>query len=247
MEQASSARGKRRRSRAKKERRKRVAKALAAAAAIAGGTQAYAAPVRFDNPPGPEHFVWGPSGNEFLEITSDASAQSGSAVAPGVFRQWERSGYGSLVNSAAPDGMDATLDVFFYLLNPIAQGATIPTGAPMADGTFIVVTYPGYEGTLLPEGVETYLGARFDVGAGLQYGWVGVVRSGLELEAFAWGYESDAGVPICAGASAEDPNCEDDHIPTVSEYGLMGMGLGVLAAGAWVARKRRPQVESEPA
>ncbi len=41
--------------------RNHAVKALAAGAAIAAGTQAYAAPIRFDNPaPGePNHFEWG--------------------------------------------------------------------------------------------------------------------------------------------------------------------------------------------
>ena len=178
--------------------------ARAAAGAIAGGTYAYGEPVRFDNPGGPGHFQWGPGGNEFLDIRSDPTQQTASSTDPGVFRQGDYYGYGSVVQAATPDGVDATFDVALYFVNPIAQGVSIPTGAPMPDGAFILSTYPGYEGTLLPEGVQTYLGMRFDVGSGYQYAWVGVVRSGQELEAFAWGYETEPGVPICAG-------CGGDH------------------------------------
>ena len=53
--------------------------------------------------------------------------------------------------------------------------------------------------TNLPEGVEPYLGIRFDLGGGYQHSWLGVVHTGPELDAFAWGYETEVGVPIPAG------------------------------------------------
>ncbi len=65
--------------------------------------------------------------------------------------------------------------------------------------------------------------------------WVRVVRTGMELDAFAWGYESEPGVSVAAGAGAEV------NIPTASELGLFAMSLGMLAAGAWVVKKRVPQ------
>ena len=62
-------------------RRRRAAQALAAGAAIAAGTQAYAAPVRFDNPPGVDHFEW--RGGTYaspiwLDIRESAASQPGS-------------------------------------------------------------------------------------------------------------------------------------------------------------------------
>ena len=70
---------KRRRSGEREKKRRRAIKALAAAGAIAGGTQAYAGPSRFDNPPHGEegHFHWaGPVGPRvWLDFTADADAQ----------------------------------------------------------------------------------------------------------------------------------------------------------------------------
>ncbi len=188
--------------------------------------------------------------------------------------------------------------------------------------------YPAYN--YVPEGVPAYLGTA----AGgsyctyynnCQYGWIGVVRTGTELEAFAWGFESTPGTAINAGdpqpagdptgACCEDAiaactedvtqaDCEDagsrwggdgsecatidpacpagaccgpgpcqeiteadceakgakyrgdgttceveacNNIPTVSEWGMFAMSLGLLAAGAWIVKKRVPQPEQPSA
>ena len=66
----------RRRSRAHKSRAKQ---ALAAGVAIAGGTQAYGEPIKFENPPGPCHFNWQSTGSTFvfgtLDVTKDYLSQ----------------------------------------------------------------------------------------------------------------------------------------------------------------------------
>ncbi len=242
MKQVSTKKRARRRSRGKKGRRKRVAKALAAAGAIAGGTQAYAAPMRFDNPPGPNHFEWNTSpGHEYLDILADQSSQPGGEQAVGTFER-DPYVYGEKV-FAIPNRIQAETVGWFMKLVGTGAGEPIPIpGVPFEVTGLIDCTYPAYAGSLLPEGEQTYLGVRFDPGDGNHYGWIGVVRTGGELDPFAWGYETDPGVPIAAGAGGGG-----EHVPAVTEYGLMGMGLGVLAAGAWVARKRRPQVESDPA
>ena len=69
----------------------------------------------------------------------------------------------------------------------------VPSGAAWGQQGF---TYHYYYGSQLPEAEATYLGVRFDLGEGFHYGWVGVVREGTGLEAFAWGYETTPGVPI---------------------------------------------------
>ena len=73
----------------REKRRKQAAKALAAAGAIAGGTQAYAAPVRFDNPAHgePGHFHWATAPGQGanrpdLNITLPAAQQPGVANDP---------------------------------------------------------------------------------------------------------------------------------------------------------------------
>ena len=57
-------------------------------------------------------------------------------------------------------------------------------------------------------------------GAGWHYGWIGVIRNAGNLQAFAWGYESDLNTPIAAG---------------VPEPGTLAM----LAFGAALALGRR--------
>ncbi len=272
------------RSPGKKEKRKRAAKALAAAGAIAGGTQAYGAPVRFDNPPGPGHFVWTSSpGQDVLNIANEAGAQ------PGVFS--EAGSFKRVPSPEAEEAVLANLDTsnrmqadnlsgYFFLVGASA-GESIPMpGHDFLHAGFIYTDYYWayyYAGvrTLLPEGEPTYLGVRFDPGDGTHYGWIGVVRTGMEFEAFAWGYETEAGVGIAAGAApvtgaccgpgpcqeiaeadcevkagwkyrGDGTTCEEaacNNIPTVSEWGLLAMSLGMLAAGAWVVRKRMPQAK----
>ncbi len=240
-----------------RKRRKRVTEALAAASVIAAGTQAYAAPVRFDNPPHgePGHFHWlsaGPFTAHYLDITRPAAEQPG-----GLFENL------SFAHTTYALGGQVYSYPYFYLgglqatgvyaccsqLLGFNAGDVIPNPSgecyfgsdPFCFSPRGVLDYGGFD---FPEGVAVYLGTR----AGgnycsfygtCQYGWIGVVRTGEELEAFAWGYESDLEVPVCAGASAADPNCEGgEPIPTVSEWGLGIMGLLGLAAGTIVFGKR---------
>ncbi len=201
------------------------AAALAAAAVIAAGTQAYASPVRFDNPAGAGHFDWNASaGHEALNILDDAASQpSGVLFDVGTFVRYSYPGYGETVEAGGPNRILGITISYYTRLSGVDAGELIPPGAPGASfggAGFIDVTYPGYEGSLLSEGQQTYLGVRFDQGGGNQYGWIGVVRTGLELDAFAWGYETEVGVPVPAGAP---------------EPGT----LALLALGAGAALRRR--------
>lgn len=233
------------RSPGKKQRRKRAAKVLAAAGAIAGGTQAYAAPVRFDNPPHgePGHFHWAkPNGDNsnLLDITAPADAQPGepdefTATALGHVYTGI---WGIVFNGLEPIELETT-GIF---LAGVASGELIPGGHEWRCCPYTYYAGFGYE-SFLPEGAQTYLGVRFDTGAGWQYAWVGVVRTGQQVEAFAWGYESDPGVPIAAGAEGGG----GESIPTVSEWGLAIMSLSLLAAGTWVLRKPVPRTGRPPA
>jgi hypothetical protein len=71
-----------------------------------------------------------------------------------------------------------------------------------------------------PSGVARYMGVRFNDVDGYHYGWISVVRNGLDLDAFAWGYETEPGVPIIAGIPAPGT-------------------LAALAFGAVVTRRAR--------
>jgi hypothetical protein len=80
----------------------------------------------------------------------------------------------------------------------------------------------GFRGLLPPDGSQTYVGARLTIDNQFHYGWIGVQNFGGFIDVFAWGYETEAGVPIAAGVPAPG-------------------GLGALAIGAVgaLSRKRR--------
>ena len=210
---------------------------------VAGGTQAWADPIRYDNPAGPGHFDWRAlsSGDDiYLNILADAASQTG-ASGSGTFRQrcYEPaqtdirrggpSGEGPQL-AFAPSGSSSNIFV-------VSAGDDIPT--PGADG-FASSSYiynsspqPGDPFTLFAAGEEAYVGVRFgEVGDTdvFQYGWIGVIpewntvdvggvpTDTLVLDAFAWGYETEAGVPIEAG------------VPEPGTLALLAMGaVGVLS------------------
>ena len=238
-ERRKSDRGRRERARTRTDRhptshiRHGGAAALAAAAVIAAGTQAYAERIRFDNPAHGDagHFHWPePSGLEtYLDVTLPASSQPvvgyAGYVAHSTARQgpyYVNSGYG---------GMSFETNYWGYgYLVPHNVGDIIPSGSPFGY-TYSYISNGPYK-SLLPEGELTYLGAVLGVtgpvycfdGAGcygdVHFGWVAGVRTGTEFEAFAWGYETEIGVAIPAGAP---------------EPGT----LALLAFGALAATRRR--------
>ena len=191
--------------------------ALAAAAVIAVGTQAYASPVRFDNPAGGGHFVWfGPSGADpiALDIMASAADQTGIAGGANTFAQRNLDpvdlvGDGSLAQDLQVAGSPE------ILLVGVGAGETIPSGFTWNAPTY---AYHVSFGSLLPVGEATYLGVRFDIGSGYQYGWIGVEMDGAtyELDAFAWGYETEVGVSVPAGA------------PEPGTLALLAIGAGAL-------------------
>lgn len=190
------------------------AAALAAAAAIAAGTSAYAAPIRFDNPAGAGHFDWAeaPGLRNALDMVLPAESQPGGDLGPQSSILQVISNYGySYVGRGGAAGVET--DGAYYLLGH-ASGTLIPSGSPWLNYGYNVGYYGG---TFIAEGTPTYLGVRFDLGSGYQYGWIGVERSGTALDAFAWGYETEPGVGIPAGA------------PEPGTLALLAMGaVGVL-------------------
>ena len=188
--------------------------ALAGAVAIAAGTQAYAGPVRFDNPAHGEvgHFHW-----PFvaLDITEAPENQPAIQDTPGALAHQTD----SLIGGVPPNAPQVTVGGYGdYFVVGFNSGDLIDGTAVWAQEGYAY--YPGY-GSELPEGQATYLGVRIN-GPSYQYGWVGVVRTGGELDAFAWGYETEPGVPIAAGA------------PEPGTLALLAFG----AAGACARRRR---------
>jgi len=201
------------------------AAALAAAAVIAAGTQAYADPVRYDNLPegAPGWFDWKTPNPEqsyrWLDVTKDVGTQpSGVGGNDGFGHTGEDAGPWQFI--VALDDVGGAMQVggyADYVVVGVPSDTLIPSGFTWQDWGYV-----DFYGAETPEGLQSYLGVRFDPGDGLHYGWIGVVRTGTQFDAFAWGYETEVGVAIEAG---------------VPEPG----SLALLAFGAAAALRRRRQ------
>ena len=177
---------------------------LVAAGALAAGTQAYAAPIRINNSLGPNYWDWDTASNQnlrALDITLPPADQPADPANPASVIQF----LAPLVSKIG--GIGGTTELQTGVGFPehyFAVGVDAETLIPTADTSWTRLAYAGaYYGypSLLTVGVETYLGVRFDLGSGWQYGWIGVVMTPqATLDAFAWGYETEPGVPIAAGA-----------------------------------------------
>jgi len=209
--------------------RTRAAKALAAGAAIAAGTHAYAVPIRFDNPPPgePNHFEWGtgyaywnalyihlPPQQQGNQNYSDPyggfirGPRSVSRTAEWFYYGWHPAWVVAGWFWEGLPNADIQTDTGSYgnawgfsagqtIPSPLAQWDHTPYG-----GSLGRVRDPNTGFSLIPQGVPAYLGVRISNlagGAGWHYGWIGVIRNGGNLQAFAWGYETELGTPIAAG------------------------------------------------
>ncbi len=225
---------------------RRGAAALAAAAVIAAGTQAYAAPVRFDNPGHGEagHFHWVDAGlaegawpgHGGLDVALGAGSQPGGFYSLStVDQQTNIPGPYLEIAYAYGDPYGGGVQGNGWSVVGVDSGTLVPTPG-LSFAQRLNSYYPGY--AYIPEGVASYVGLRFgDQYSGYygtaNYGWIGVIRTGRELEAFAWGYETDVGVPVEAGAggAVELPgDMNDDGAVTTDDTpafvnALLGLAL----------------------
>jgi hypothetical protein len=193
-------------------------RALAAGATIATGTGAYADQIRFENPAGIGHFNWMSSIPEIglsLDVARNSNNQTGIESTPSSFQQFNVP-TATPILGAVPNNGQVEWDSGTYFLQPLAANAVIPSGAGWNRTAYAYYTGYGYA---MPAGVPAYLGVRFNLGQGNQYGWIGVIREGHGLDAFAWGYETQPGVPIPAGA-----------IPEPGSLAMLALGATALLA-----------------
>ena len=183
--------------------------ALAAIVAVAVPTQVEASPIRFDNPPHgePGYYEWPTTmGDEthWLDITQPASAQPAPVGDRISFKQQHAASDSRIVTDGTPLPRDAEVEwggLWGMFLTDVGEGTLIPSGLSWSGYGYIYYDGDYWE---LEAGVPAWSGLRFDPGDGWHYGWVEVVRDpdGTDpyaLEALAWGYETEPGVPIPAG------------------------------------------------
>ncbi len=196
---------------------RKTARAIATAAAMAGGTQAYADAVRFENN---GEFEWSRCRDTIrLDILLPAGAQDG-ALGPAridLSTTCESCGYYSTMKLRAPDGAFVRRSdggCYYYCSSPPPRPMKMPEGAWIQrDLRGAKGWRPGavdfYCGCCnenhWPPGAG-YMGFRFTAADGIHYGWVYADRvsrdGGPHLDALAWGYETEPDAPIKAGEGA---------------------------------------------
>ena len=172
--------------------------ALAAVLLTLAATHANASVVSFQNPAGPNFFDWaGGALSEVLQLDVTLPPESQGAFQPWTIGQIQGTdGVGNLSTSSEIQigGFGNAFAV------GVDEGTLVPSGALWGPNGFIFHPLAPPPGTELLEGVETYLGLNLELSPNVfHYGWIGVTRTGNELDAFAWGYETEPGVPIAAG------------------------------------------------
>ncbi|MHC4106576.1 MAG: hypothetical protein ACYS0D_05465 [Planctomycetota bacterium] len=196
------------------EERERIgapAIAAVALAALLGSTaNASASWVRFDNPEfgQQDHFDWTWSDAldplSWLDITKPSSDQGGMA-GPTSVGQLYPDGQPGVMSNETMGG--AQVGRLFQLTQAIAYLDEVSDSTlSFFDFSVHAVATDLWIASLIPEGAESYIGVAFlDDDQATHYGWIGVVRTALELETFAWGYETEPNTPIPAGAAAPAP------------------------------------------
>jgi hypothetical protein len=212
---------------------------LAAAAALAAGTAAYGEVVIFINPAEgePGHFDWvfdfpyggGPA--QWLDITRPSTDQAGDVGHSSVGQLHTYSqGYLVSKNFTYGGASVAATSQFYVETEALSSGETVGNSLVFTDHSVHGHNIGGHVPIIVTnfaEDVPSYIGVRFADIDGYHYGWIGVVResgfpfpASMDLDAFAWGYETEPGVGIIAGIPAPGT-------------------LAALAFGAAVTRRKR--------
>lgn len=204
------------------------------ATTIAAGTVAYGSPIRFDND---GSFSWF---GESLDITSPANDQygAGSVFASYSYDLGYNDTYGSFTRLLfSGSGIEVLSDGGYVIgleSGDLIGAGTVGTWTSVATLSYRYEVcgdpYGGpceYRVLGLPvAGPDTYLGVRLALDGATHYGWIGLrALSSRTYSPFAWGYETDAGVGVAAGAP----------VPAPGVLGLIAFG----AAGALSRPKRR--------
>ncbi len=190
---------------------------LGASLSLAMGAAASGVPLRFENPEGPDRVDWE---NFFVDITKPASEQPGtlsSSVINNVDLDHSDPHTGDIITS----GIGATGTVRLvgesFLLTPLEFGDLIGSGGvtPNMGGGLLFETVVTAEGEVatsfsFPLG-RWYIGASFGESivdetqrhaAWIFFDFFEGPDGIPDVELLAWGYETEPGVPVAAGAPA---------------------------------------------
>ncbi len=198
------------------------------AALVLSASAAQAAIISFENPPGPGHFVWPMTDDfRFLDLAQPASASPTAPDSSHASGQVYFSADSASLLSGNANHLVRGPDADGFLLSLSAGTVIDASGVWQNDG---IILWPDLGPTEIPENVETFVATRFNPTGAIgtncstsnplnpcHYGWIKVVRTGFELDALAWAYEDQPGVPIAAGA-----------VPEPASLSLLLIGGGAL-------------------
>lgn len=189
---------------------------LLLAITVAGGTMAYADPVRFDND---GSFEW--RDGVYLDITRSAQQQTGldagqaSFLYSRILSSCCEPDENHYVTGSTPDAQIAGE----YVTEVEAAGSLVPDDFVNGGGPWENMLAFGYyyqlglgfatefnKGPVGVPGNVGYIAARFDIAGSTHYGWMGLTLTRYNslgtwvFNLFAWGYETDPNTAIAAGA-----------------------------------------------
>ncbi len=131
--------------------------------------------------------------------------------------------------------------------NPASSsaGQTIPVAGSWRPAGEIKRLCDGGSFGPLCVGTSKYLRFRLTISGEFHIAYVYITNSDNTSSTVAnYAYESCLNEPIVAGATSGGASCPST-IPTLSQWGLIILGLLVLSAGAIAIRRRQMQVEGE--